>query len=97
MRFIQTIQSYQIGFPVELDVDINGMVKIKGETLPGNGRSPNTQYLCITIEDNGIGFDEKYIPRIFEVFQRFANWHRLETEKPGYCQASVRLPQGKPH
>ncbi|GAB3883231.1 PAS domain-containing sensor histidine kinase [Spirosoma agri] len=28
------------------------------------------QYQCITISDNGIGFDEKYLDRIFQIFQR---------------------------
>jgi PAS domain S-box-containing protein len=27
-------------------------------------------YTCISISDNGIGFDEKYVDRIFQVFQR---------------------------
>jgi signal transduction histidine kinase len=31
---------------------------------------PATQYHRIAISDTGIGFDEKYLDRIFEVFQR---------------------------
>jgi signal transduction histidine kinase len=51
------------------------VVEISGERL--NGHSPATGdsacavELCqIQVEDNGIGFDEKYNDRIFQVFQR---------------------------
>ena len=27
-------------------------------------------YTCLKISDNGIGFDEKYLDRIFQMFQR---------------------------
>lgn len=39
--------------------------------LHSNKVSPwNVEQCQITIEDNGIGFDEKYLERIFELFQR---------------------------
>jgi signal transduction histidine kinase len=28
------------------------------------------RYVCISVEDNGIGFDEKYLDHIFKLFQR---------------------------
>jgi signal transduction histidine kinase len=31
---------------------------------------PNNIYFCLRISDNGIGFDDEYKERIFEVFQR---------------------------
>jgi signal transduction histidine kinase len=34
------------------------------------GLEPDRQYFEITIEDNGIGFEEKYLDHIFKVFQR---------------------------
>ncbi len=37
------------------------------ENLPAN---PDQLYCQITVEDNGIGFDEEYKERIFEIFQR---------------------------
>lgn len=44
---------------------------IGGEERPAGSSEPREQQLCrITVEDNGIGFDEKYVDRIFAMFQR---------------------------
>jgi len=50
------------------------IVKISGkicDILAANQLSKSTGAIyCLTVEDNGIGFEEKYTDRIFKVFQR---------------------------
>jgi signal transduction histidine kinase len=36
----------------------------------GKKNDPNGSWVEILVEDNGIGFDEKYLDRIFQPFQR---------------------------
>lgn len=40
--------------------------------------NPNGKYCRIVIEDNGIGFEEKFLDRIFIIFQRLNNQNRYE-------------------
>lgn len=48
-------------------VDVQPQITISGIKGPTNGHGRTIQF-CI--EDNGIGFDEKYLDKIFQMFQR---------------------------
>ncbi len=57
-------------------------VKIYSELRPGftnsNDERTRTQYCRIFIEDNGIGFEQKYAEQIFEMFKRLHNQTEYE-------------------
>jgi PAS domain S-box-containing protein len=63
-----SLKYFRVGVPPVVriysqEVDAPSLESMDGSALPGQ--------LCqLLVEDNGIGFDEKYLDRIFNVFQR---------------------------
>lgn len=57
-------------------ISITGeIIQYKDEDAPA---SPTGDFCRITISDNGIGFDEKFLDRIFVIFQRLNNQNSYE-------------------
>lgn len=47
--------------------------QIKGSHIGMKGVEPDMDYCHISVEDNGLGFNEHYADKIFEIFQRLDN------------------------
>ena len=59
---------------------INPVIQIRSVSMPKTNTASGAtiKYCQLEIEDNGLGFDEKYLDRIFAVFQRLHNRDSFE-------------------
>lgn len=51
----------------EINITVN---RIDGKSTNEQGIISDQQYYCISVSDNGIGFDQQFATKIFELFQR---------------------------
>ncbi|MCE7060291.1 ATP-binding protein [Dyadobacter sp. CY343] len=82
--------------------DVKPVVSIVAELLTKEQSGPinlpgTQQWLCIQVIDNGIGFDEQYTDRIFEVFQRLHSKNDFSGTGIGLsiCKKIIDLHGGK--
>lgn len=82
-------------------VDEPPRVKIYGRFVKGRqdrqpGQGPLDEQCCLSVEDNGIGFDEKYLDRVFGIFQRLHSRDVYEGTGIGLaiCRRIVERHQG---
>jgi signal transduction histidine kinase len=62
LKFAKTMKSPHVVITSEL---------VKGELVEGEpGLSPKTTYCHLRVQDRGIGFQQKYADKIFQLFQR---------------------------
>ena len=75
-------------------------IRIRYEETPvvsaGNGREGDVRYGRIYIEDNGIGFDQKYAEQIFDMFRRLHSSAEYEGTGIGLalCKKIVEMHNG---
>lgn len=89
-------------------VEISGSIVSRADTEKEFGFSlPESSYVRIVVKDNGIGFDEKYAEKIFNIFQRLqgraefegtgiglAICRKIMTNHSGYIRAESVVGQG---
>jgi signal transduction histidine kinase len=70
-------------------------VQVEGHEINDLGSEAGLRYYNISIEDNGIGFEQQYAEKIFEIFQRL-NIHHVKGSGIGLaiCKKIVQNHRG---
>ena len=86
LKYAKTNEDPCIRIYCESDLQGNG----------ANGNDENKKYCRIYVEDNGIGFDQKYAEQIFEMFKRLHHHDEYEGTGIGlaFCKKIVEQHEG---
>ena len=86
LKYSKTNEDPQVRIYCESDVPTNG----------SNQRDESKKYCRIFVEDNGIGFDQKYAEQIFEMFKRLHHHDEYEGTGIGlaFCKKIVEQHEG---
>jgi two-component system sensor kinase FixL len=69
-QLFQNLISNSIKFRKEDKKPVISISANRGQRIAHLTSTPGDEWVEIVVEDNGIGFDEKYLDRIFNIFQR---------------------------
>jgi light-regulated signal transduction histidine kinase (bacteriophytochrome) len=75
---------------------VDSFIKISAEVYDNDEKTPNLKNCIIFIEDNGIGFDQKYAQEIFEMLKKLHSSSEYEGTGIGLtlCRKIVELHNG---
>lgn len=83
------------------DKENKGIIKIEAKVVHASKASElrlpgGKKYYCISVEDNGIGFEQQYADKIFEIFQRLENTQEIKGSGIGLaiCKKIVQNHKG---
>lgn len=77
-QFVQLLENLIVNSLKYAKADVPPIVKIGAERISVKEGEEEKEYWQLSVTDNGIGFEEEYKEKIFELFQRLHGKHEYE-------------------